>query len=749
VSIKQKSDGPGGGRGRAWPLVIAAVAAFSLLGAMPVILAALHVHLQPAAATSSRGVRLLPAPGAPQPVSLPAVAQPIDPDAPPASLSALNGTREAAAVSAEDNRIRILLHDASHLYQPEVIPTRGALPTLVLTAGQGSYTEASLAQYGALVRLPDHAALLLDNVFVASNAQLSLGSSALRTLYLDNGTGGFASIVAWGGNLSFHGSARYPMTIMGWDRTVNMAASDSGSGRSYIREVGGKMTLSGVRVSSLGFWSGRTGGVAWTGRAGSPSTGGATESTFTDDTYGAFVSQGSGVTFRDDLFEFNELDGVHIHRYSVNSSVIASSASRNGGNGFIVSPATQSTLLEGDVSEHNAGDGYFVNGKPLASGASASGGSVAPGSGTTVEDSAALGNGRIGILVEGGTGTVIKADQVCASITAIAVRYNVTDAILTGNYVRCDPRSGFSIGPDTPGLILSGNTLIGPRTGVLVSASGPIELDNNHIADATVFGVSARGASAKVTGVGNVISGTGFRAIDARADATVPALSATNVSGWAYHGKVSFWSYLRFHPLAALWLSIGILVLLTSAWSHRRRLPAHPYQASTRWRGDEAQAAPAHAGVSPSPRAEGSTQYPQLQEPATVPVPVLGRTLAPAAVPTGSAGAAPVASTGRGWAAAVIDPFPAITRPTGSDGWPVLGNGRFPNGGHGPSDGGSRPPLDRFHEPGQGDGNLVSADRESRHRPPWESAVPPRPAPGDSGEHFDAFSPLPREVDRQ
>jgi len=740
VSSKQKSDGPGGGRGRAWPLVIAAVAAFGLLGAMPVILAALHVHLQPVAATSSRGVRLLPAPAAPQPVSLPAVAQPIDPGAPPASLSAVNGTREAAAVSAEDNRIRILLHDASHLYQPEVIPTRGALPTLVLTGGQGSYTASSLVQYGALIRLPDHAALLLDNVFVSGNAQLTLGSSGLRTLYLDNGTGGFASIVAWGGSLSFQGSARYPMTIMGWDRTVNMPAADPGSGRSYIREAGGKMTLSDVRVSALGFWSGRTGGVAWTGRTGSPSTGGATQSTFTDDTYGAFVSQGSGVTFRDDLFEFNELDGLHIHRYSVNSSVISSSASRNGGNGFIVSPATQNTLLEGDVSEHNAGDGYFVNGKPLASGASASGGSVAPGSGTTVEDSAALDNGRIGILVEGGTGTVIKADQVCASITAIAVRYNVTDAILTGNYVRCNPRSGVSVGPNTPGLMLSGNTLIGPRTGVLVSASGPIELDNNHIAGATVFGVSARGASAKVTGVGNVISGTGFRAIDARADAAVPALSATNVSGWAYHGKVSFWSYLLFHPLAALWLSIAILVLLTSAWSHRRRLPAHPYPASTRWRGE---AVPADTGVPPSPGAEGSKQFPQLQEPATAPLPVLARTLAPAAVPAGSAGAAPVASTERGWAAAV-DPFPAITRPTGSDGRLVLGNGQFRNGDG--QDGGSWPPLDRFREPGQGDGNLVSADRR---RPPWESAAPPRPAPGDSGEPFDAFSPRPREVDRQ
>jgi len=597
MSTKHDTSHSHTGASSAWPLVLAAAALFCLLAALPVLLPLVDLQLAPSAAKTSHGVTLLPAPSAPAPVPIPAVAQPVDVDGQAASLPAVNGTREAAAVAAEDSRIRIMLHDAAHTYEPEVIPTRGSLPTLVLTAGQGTYTAADLVQYGALVMLPHNAALLLDNVFVSTNAHLNLGGPNLRTIYLDNGSGGFATIVAWGGNLSFYGSASQPMTIMGWNRTLNAPAQDSGTGRSYIREVGGKMTLSDVRVSSLGFWSGRTGGVAWTGLTGATSTGGATDSTFTDDTYGSFVSRGSGVTFRDDLFEFNELDGLHIHRYSVNSSVSASSAARNGGDGFVVSPATQNTRLKGDLSEHNAGNGYFINGKPIATGASASGGSVAPGSGTVVANSAALNNGEIGILVEGGAGTVIEGDQVCASVTAVAVRYDVTQAVVTGNDIRCAPRSGFSIGPSTPGLMLSGNTVVSPRTGVLVSNSGPIELDNNHIAGATVFGVSARGMSSKVAGVGNVISGTGFRAIDARADASMPALSQSNTSDWAYHGRVSFWSYLRFHPLAALWLGIVIVVALAWIWSHRRKLPRHPYPASTNWRGD----APATPATEPAP----------------------------------------------------------------------------------------------------------------------------------------------------
>src|ERR1039457_3309366 len=36
--------------------------------------------------------------------------------------------------------------------------------------------------------------------------------------------------------------------------------------------------------------------------------------------------------------------------------------------------------------------------------------------------------------------------------------------------------------------------------------------------------------------------------------------------------KVSFWSYLQFHPLAALWLGISILVLLTRSGEHTSEL---------------------------------------------------------------------------------------------------------------------------------------------------------------------------------
>ncbi len=579
-----RSQNRGNEKGRAWPLVIAALALFGAFGSLQMILAALNVHLvavAPAAPTSSHGVALVQASANPAPVALPATAQPVDPDQAPASMPNVASSKETALVSDEDARIRFLMHASRRIRQPETVRSPGALPTLVLPARSVTYTVTDLVQQGAVVTLSSGVALLRENVFVVSGATLSLGAPALTTLYLASGSG-FASIIGWNGDLSFAGTAARPLTIMGWVQATKSAAADKGDGRAYIREIGAKMTLAYARVSSLGFWSGRTGGVAWTGTSRSSSTGGATDSAFTGDTYGAFVSRGRDVTFTADRFESNELDGLHIHRYSTGSQVTSSSAARNGGNGFLVDRATTDTVLRGDVSQHNAANGYLFDGRPLVSGASASGGSNLPSSGTVLQGSSATGNAHTSVLVEGGTGTVVKSDQFCSPTTAVALRAGATDSVVTGNYIDCAPRSGISVGPSAAGTVIFGNIVSHPGIGLLVRNSGSVSLDENRVNGATVFGVSARGAASRVDGVGNAMSGTGDRAVDVRTGASVSGLSGTDTSGWGHSARVTFISYLQFHPLASLWLGILVVILLAAGWSFRRKLPDHPYPASVR-----------------------------------------------------------------------------------------------------------------------------------------------------------------------
>jgi hypothetical protein len=582
--------------------VVIALAFFVCLGGLPTILSALHLKIKAAPLPSSERIQLLPAPSALSSVPLPPAARPIDPGQRPATLPRVSEAQEAAAVSAQDNWLRAMLHASFRSYQPTVVPYRGSLPTLILTSGAPyssggglatytappvTYTAADLVQYGALAPLPHGAALLEDNIFVASGAQLDLSSANVRAVYLDNTPTGPASIVGWQGGLAFRGTARRPLTIAGWDEATMTPARDAGHGRPYIREVAGRMTLANVRVSSLGFWSGRTGGVAWTGLADYPSTGGATSTTFTGNTYGAFVTQSHDIRFSADLFESNQLDGLHIHRGTVGASATLSSAVRNGENGFHVDRGANGTVLRDDVAQHNATNGFLADGRPLVSTASPSGNAVAPGSGTRIENSAAVGNGETGILVEGGTGMVLKADEVCARQTGIALRYGASNTIVDGNDVRCNPRVGLSIGPAAPVTLVSGNAVSGARIAVLVRSSGSVAMDNSLITGATVFGISVRGANSVVSGRDNVISGTGFRAVDARADAAPPALSGSDTAHWAYHVKQTILTYLEFHPLAILWLSIVFLVTVGALWTRRRRLSAHPYPESTRWTGPE------------------------------------------------------------------------------------------------------------------------------------------------------------------
>jgi hypothetical protein len=537
--------------------------------------------------------------------------------------------QEAAAVAFEDNRLRTMLHDSFRTFQPKVVPYRNALPTLLLpngshyvyvgfyhylVSGQSVYSAADLIRYGALRPLPGGSALLVDNIFVASGVKLELSSSELAAIYLDNTPSGSASIVGWGGSLDFRGTSHLPLTLRGWDEATMTPARDTGSGRPYIREVAGRMTFENARVSELGFWSGRTGGVAWTGLSTHNSFGSAVATTFTGNTYGVFVTRGRNVRFQGDLFESNQLDGLHIHRGTVGALATYSAAVRNGANGFHVDRSTLRTFLQHDVSQHNATNGFLVDGRPLVISASASGNGVAPGQGTRIENSAAIGNGRTGILIEGGNHTVLRADEVCARQTGIALRYAASNAIVSGNDVRCSPRVGLSVGPAAPSTLLSGNAVSGARIAVLVNSSGRIEMDNSLVTQARVFGISVRGANSVVTGKNNVFSGTGYRALDARADATHLALSGSNTAGWTFLHGITVLTYLQFHPLAVFWLSVAFVVITGGLWTRRRKAPLHPYPESTRWTGELHPATPARvpavASVGAQPGPSRSKDHP-------------------------------------------------------------------------------------------------------------------------------------------
>jgi hypothetical protein len=395
---------------------------------------------------------------------------------------------------------------------------------------------------------------------------------------MDSSTSGFSSVVTWGGTLVLAGvSGKSPLTIIGWDRDTKQPAQDRGTGRPYIRAVGGRLDVINVRLSSLGFWSGRTGGVAWTGVSRRPSTGSAVSSSFTGNTYGAFVSRADQVRFSDDLFEANELDGLRLHRYAINSTVSGSTAARNGSNGFVVSRGATGDVLRGNLAVHNRGNGFLLNGQPLVGGASPAGSRTVASSHTVLTGSDAEANGRAGIMVEGGAGTRLERNVVCGPVTGIAVRAGATDTMVVGNDVHCGGRVALSIGPSVAGTTVAGNSLSRARIGIMIRNSPGVRVMNNRFSGMTVFAISVRGSSPGVVGNGNLLAGQGYRPMDTRSGAPEPLMTTSDSSGWQHRSELTVLGYLRYHPILTTWVGVVIMVLASSIVVRRRSRPPLPY----------------------------------------------------------------------------------------------------------------------------------------------------------------------------
>ena len=572
-------------RRRGWFSVIVVAVALASLGVLPWLV---PKQVTPPWVSAAQNASPVPLPALPPTlpaVQLSAAAQPVDPTAATASQPTLDSSHESALVASEDNRLRVLLHKAVHMQSPATLAVPGSSLTLVLPGRAQPYTFDDLLTTGAAVRTAQPGTYLLnDSVLVARSATLEISSanSGPSTLLLASSATAFTSLVTWGGSLTLTGTAQTPLAVTGWDQVNNQPAEDRGYGRPYIRAVGGDLQLNEVRASNLGFWSGRTGGVSWTGVTRQASSGGAADSTFVGDTYGAFATRTSQLQFTGDLFEGNELDGLRLHRDANNSTVSSSASVRNGSNGFVVSRGANSDLLKSDVALHNGGNGFLLDGQPLVTGAGPSGGQTSASVGSQLSGSDAERNGHTGILVEGGSGTVIQNNIICGTSTAIAIRLGAATTSLVGNQVRCG-RVALSIGPAVTGTTVSSNLLSHARIGILIRNSPGVRLLNNQTRDLAVFAISVRGASPGVVGSDNVFAGAGFQPVDFRGGATAPQLTGTDLRNWQRVSSPTALSYLRYHPLLTTWLAILLLVAFSWIVVRMRRRARMPYRHALVW----------------------------------------------------------------------------------------------------------------------------------------------------------------------
>jgi hypothetical protein len=478
----------------------------------------------------------------------------------PASIAA-----QARAVSAQEQRQedRLRAEDARLLtlvggLRPGSAPyvqTVDGVDTLVLTPRGIDYETRDLIRFGAAEQ-QGGALLIRTNVLVAPDARLVVKAPGGQ-LRLRSENSGFVSVVAWKAGLELAGSTAKALTVRSWDPGRARPDDDPEDGRAYVRAVSGTMALTDVHATDLGFWAGRTGGIAWTGGSSGPARGQVTHSTFERNHYGVFASEARGLTVTGSRFTANAVDGLTLHRGTVATSVRSSTASGNGRNGISADQGSEDVTLTDVTAAGNADCGVYFSGSPLSDGPSAGGASLRSYGTVAVLGGELRGNGRAGVRI-------VDADHV--RIVGASLEHNRDGVVLvdtaapttvTGTTITGGHRFGITSSGGT--ATLTGNRIVGGDTPIRVR-NASTAVTGNTVEDAVNHGISVVGTSVSTSVVGNTIAGRGPSGLDLYrlAPGVTVDTSRNHVDGWVRdRDDWTYWSsFIPNHPMLVLWVVI-------------------------------------------------------------------------------------------------------------------------------------------------------------------------------------------------
>lgn len=626
--------------------------------------------------------------GIPRPAPAPAPTVAGDPDGG-------NTGVQAHLVQREDNRIRAALRTGVRAPSLKPIVTKESLPTLVLVKRAAPYTAADLVRARVLA-VSGGAGLLTANVFVGPGAVLAIDGRQLSTLRLTSGPAGFTTLVTWGGSLRL-GSG---LSVTSWDPAKQAPDTVSYDGRAYVRANTGDLRMDGVNVTALGFWSGRTGGVAWTGDDTGSATGTAVDSSFTGNHYGLFLSRSADVRLDRVRVTRSIRDGIRIHRGAMRTLVTASTVSAAGDDGIVVSRGSQSSVLQGVTSTANTGTGLVLGGRSLASSATVSGAATTPTNGTVVDGATITANRGVSVRVHGGVGTILRRLTVRGTDRGIVLQDHAKAVSIERSTVTGTGSAGLVLDGDEQSVV-SDSRFSGWRTGIQLRSSRQPVLRRDTVTDATLFGLSFRGQVTTPIVDHCTLSGRGPRAVDVRRlvpASPPPVLTGSNIAGWRVAvAPKSFQQVIEEHP--ALWAWTLILIAPPLLWQRARARAklrpgnTHPYTETTKWSPDQ----PVHDTV-PEIRFDG---YPSMPAPSAW-APAAATTRVPAQQPSAPPVHRPAA------AAPALAPPPVASTPA-----KVSGTARVP-----------RPAQPTVPVPGQRQLRFTAPRQPAPQQRPPQQAMP-------------------------
>jgi len=394
--------------------------------------------------------------------------------------------------------------------------------------------DARLAELRAVapelvVQRKRHVWELRAPLFVVGHATLTIAAPAVRQLRLVDLGANYATIVTYFASLRVRGLPGQRVWIRSWVPALRRPDVSLDDGRGAVSVRGsGRLDASYATFADLGFTFGLESGVALNGlRPETKGTGMVDHSTFTRNVFGAYTSEAKFMRFSHDAFTHNLVYGLDPHDHSNWFLVDHNVAAFNGRHGIILSRFCLHDVVRHNVSERNGWNGIVIDdGRRGRIGASGF---------DHVYDNVVRDNGRVGISIDGSNENIVANNAVSGGLTGIRVFGRATASAagneLAGNTVSGARSAGILVARPGSGTIVSANRVAASLVGIAVHGAHGTLIARSRIVRARLHGISLVG-SVDTRIVGNRVSGAGPSPLY-RAGA-VGTLATGNVDAWNY-----------------------------------------------------------------------------------------------------------------------------------------------------------------------------------------------------------------------
>ncbi|AXH34687.1 right-handed parallel beta-helix repeat-containing protein [Humibacter sp. BT305] len=378
------------------------------------------------------------------------------------------------------------------------------------------YSLDDLIAQGAAQRIDDRTVLVTQLVFVRPGASLVIDSPGTTIRLASHAGAAPARIVAWGASLTLSGTPDAPLTIVGWDDSLDEPDVDASDSRVYIRVESGSLTASDVALSDLGYWGGPTGGLAVTGTPSTLSSGSLTRVTTDGLHIGLYADDTTALTVTDSRFASSAEQGVLLGTRATGTSLDGVTVTGSGADGILVRQGVDDLSIAGGEVSGSGRWGLFADGTPRADGPNPNGYGVANSTGFSIDGTSFHDDAFGAISIEGTSGVVVTGTDV--DERGIGIRLTDSQGAVDGNAVRV---------ADGRGIVFSGALTSTRASGNTLSGSGPAA-------------VSVEGGAADVDQLDN------------------------STGDWSVKWEILIW--IEQHPLALLWALVLVIPVLGVAF---------------------------------------------------------------------------------------------------------------------------------------------------------------------------------------